>query len=130
MGDHSPRWSRSGLSRRLQPNACLLNVGLNIDERVYMNTDLTNLAQTVSDTTITPTSETPSHLSALPPRTNENRSLAVLPRPRVNKLPRGHQRLVDAISTFRSWIANLGFGASQSQDTGRNSPLSPLQDGQ
>ena len=130
MGGFSPRRSRSGLSRRLPTNACLLNVGPNIDERVYMNTDLKNLAQTDSDTTTTPTSETPPHLSALPPRTNENRSLAVLPRPRVNKLPSGQQRLVDAISTFRSWIANLGFGASQSQDTGRNSPLSPLQDGQ
>lgn len=111
-------------------NACLLNVGPNCDDCSYMNTELKDPTRIPLKSVTTPKFETLPLSSALPSRTGENRSLAVLPRPRPNTLPRGRQRLVDAIWTFRSWIANLGFGPSQSQDTGRNSPLSPLQDGQ
>ena len=130
MGGFSPRRSRSGLSRRLPTNACLLNVGLNIDERVYMNTDLTNLAQTDSDTTRTPTSETPPHLNALPPRANENRPLAALPRPRVNKLPSGQQRLLDAIHTSFSYLATLGAKVRSTLVPGAKSTGSAVPDGQ
>ncbi len=75
-----------------------------------MNTDQTNSDRIVPYITTTPVPKPPPLSSALPARTGEDRSLAVLPKPRINMLPGGRQKLVDAIQTLRGRWANLGFG--------------------